>query len=99
MFKQCYDGKINAYTTSLELKSKTFILNNKNVKQENGIELIFTLKTRIQNQHFSKEMPRFFSDFYPDFSAKKYPDFTPIFHQFVTSVSMEKYICMSQLKN
>ena len=36
-------------------------LNNKNIKQENGIELTFTLEARIQNQHFSQEIHQFFS--------------------------------------
>ena len=55
-------GWKNTYlSTTQELKSKTFNLNNKNLKQEIGIELTFTLETGIQNQHFSQEMHQFFS--------------------------------------
>ena len=57
------------YTTSQELKNKTFTLNNKSTKQENGTELTFTLETRIQNQRFSQEIT--------NFSASKEPIFNP----------------------
>ena len=60
IFKQCYDGKINTYATSQELKSKTFTLNNNNIKQEDDVELTFTVETRIQNQHFSQVIQQFF---------------------------------------
>ena len=49
IFKLCQDCKIHTYATSEELNGKTFTLNNKNIKQEIGIELTFTLETRIQN--------------------------------------------------
>ena len=60
-FNSCSDGKIRTYATTQELKSKTFNLNNKNIKQEIGIELAFTLETRIENQHFSQEIQQFLS--------------------------------------
>ena len=41
-------GKKYVYHKSRAEKQNIY-LNNKNVKQETGIELIFTLKTRIQN--------------------------------------------------
>ena len=44
-----------------ELKSKTFNLNNKNIKQEVSIELTFTLEIKIENQHFSEECQQLFS--------------------------------------
>ena len=53
--------KIHSYATTQELKSKRFTLNTKNIKQEVGIELRFTLEINIQNQHFSEEYKQFFS--------------------------------------
>ena len=44
-----------------ELKSKTFTLNNQNIKQEVTTELTLTLEIKIQNKHFSEEYLRFFS--------------------------------------
>ena len=40
---------MNFYATNEELESQTFTLNNKNIKQENGMDWTFTLETRIQN--------------------------------------------------
>ena len=49
------------YATTSELKTKTFTLNKKNIKQEVDIELTETLEIRFQNQHFSEECHRFFT--------------------------------------
>ena len=54
-------GWKNTYAMIQEPKSKTFTLSNKIIKQATGIELTFTLETRIQNQHFSKEIHQFLS--------------------------------------
>ena len=37
------------------MTSKELMVHNENIKQEIDIQLTFTLKTRIQNQHFSQE--------------------------------------------
>ena len=38
-----------------------FTLNNKNVKQDVGIELTFSLEIKIQNQHFPEEITDFWA--------------------------------------
>ena len=41
-----------------QLKSKKFTTNKEIIKQENGIELTFTLKINIKIKHFSQEFYR-----------------------------------------
>ena len=51
------------YATNHDLRTEKQDINfsNENIKPENGTELNFTLKFKIQNQHFLEEYHRFFS--------------------------------------
>ena len=52
MFNVCWDKKIHMYTTTQELKSEEFTLNNENIKQEIDIKMTFILEITLQKEHF-----------------------------------------------